>query len=70
MSGQSYDAWWTAYPSTHVDSGRSVEVVTRGAFDALRSERDRLWQALADVAGLENSQGLTAREIASKALES
>lgn len=32
--------------------------------------REGFWQALTDIVGLENWQGLTAREIASKALQS
>jgi hypothetical protein len=34
-SGQSYDAWFTDYPSTHKCAGQTVEVVTRAAYDRL-----------------------------------
>ncbi len=47
---QQYTSWWTQYPSTHVNAGESVQVVTwawaKQEIDALTSENMRLEREL------------------------
>jgi hypothetical protein len=50
-SGQSYDAWFTDYPSTHKCAGQTVEVVTRAAYDRLAATTPGAVEALEIIAG-------------------